>query len=199
MLGRRREPLLCGSQCPHLAHGARLTVWLDRDPSLGGADAGGSVWRVTLLRCPLAPGWAWLGAGFQEAVGQGAGTSRGPRSIPNLQQVPGVAWVNVRMKTASCLTGEMGLLGNGTGIGIQAKQAMASPQASLENTEEVPRRAVRARGARSFSLSLQGKDGAVPPRAEGVRGVDGHLVQPGSTARRSGRELPLLAAWLHGK
>lgn len=69
--GRCREPLLCGSQCPPLAHSVRFMVWLDRDPSLGGANAGGSVWGVNLLRCPLAPGWAWLRGRVPGGLGSG--------------------------------------------------------------------------------------------------------------------------------
>lgn len=63
--------LCSGSQCPPLAHSVHFTVWLDRDPSLGGADAGGSVWGVNLLRCPLASGWAWLRGWVPGGLGPG--------------------------------------------------------------------------------------------------------------------------------
>lgn len=75
---------------------------------------------------------------------------------------------------------------------------MANPQVSLENTEEVPQREVRAQGACSFSLSLQGKNGAVLPPAEGGPSVDGHLVQPGQHGQMLGPRAPpagRLAPW----
>lgn len=76
----------------------------------------------------------------------------GPWNIPNLQQMR-------ENKAASSFTSKMGLLGNGTGIGIQDKQAMAKAQASLGNSArcqgllrmDVPRRKAGAQGAGSFS------------------------------------------------